>query len=65
MRNILFKIFNHAVVVNNDYSYILFTFNPFGISNLIISTFEIEIDRLVYELYGLSEEEVRIVEGKV
>jgi len=24
-----------------------------------------EIDRLVYELYGLTEEEVRIVEGKV
>jgi hypothetical protein len=23
-----------------------------------------EIDQLVYELYGLSEEEVRIVEGK-
>jgi hypothetical protein len=23
-----------------------------------------EVDRLVYELYGLSEEEMRIVEGK-
>ena len=27
------------------------------------SALESEIDRLVYELYGLSEEEVRIVEG--
>jgi len=26
--------------------------------------FENEIDRLVYELYGLTEEEIRIVEGK-
>ena len=25
---------------------------------------EREIDRLVYELYGLSEEEIRIIEGK-
>ena len=23
-----------------------------------------EIDRLVYELYGLTEEEIRVVEGK-
>ncbi|MGD0756595.1 MAG: hypothetical protein ABR927_16215 [Bacteroidales bacterium] len=28
-----------------------------------IKPFEIEIDRLVYELYGLTEEEIRIVEG--
>jgi type II restriction/modification system DNA methylase subunit YeeA len=27
-------------------------------------SFESEIDRLVYELYGLTEEEIRIVEGK-
>jgi adenine-specific DNA-methyltransferase len=27
------------------------------------SALELEIDRLVYELYGLTEEEVRIVEG--
>ncbi|WP_288624096.1 hypothetical protein [uncultured Brachyspira sp.] len=26
--------------------------------------FEVEIDRLVYWLYGLSEEEVGIIEGK-
>jgi peptidoglycan hydrolase CwlO-like protein len=26
------------------------------------STYETEIDRLVYELYGLTEEEIRIVE---
>jgi len=25
---------------------------------------EVEIDRLVYELYGLSEEEIAIVEGE-
>jgi hypothetical protein len=29
------------------------------------SLLEAEIDRLVYELYGLTEEEIRIVEGKV
>ena len=29
------------------------------------SVLEAEIDRLVYQLYGLTEEEVRIVEGKV
>jgi hypothetical protein len=28
------------------------------------STFESQIDRLVYELYGLTEEEIRIVEGE-
>jgi len=28
------------------------------------SALEAEIDRLVYELYGLTEEEIRIVEGK-
>ena len=27
-------------------------------------SFEVEIDRLVYELYGLTEEEIRVVEGK-
>ena len=34
---------------------------------LIIQTpsrLEAEIDRLVYELYGLTEEEIAIVEGK-
>ena len=25
---------------------------------------EAEVDRMVYELYGLTEEEIRIVEGK-
>ena len=29
------------------------------------SALEAEIDRLVYELYGLTEEEIRIVEGGV
>jgi hypothetical protein len=29
-----------------------------------ISTTDHEIDRLVYELYGLTEEEVKIVEGE-
>jgi hypothetical protein len=29
-----------------------------------ITTLEAEIDRLVYELYGLTEEEIRIVERK-
>lgn len=29
------------------------------------STLEAEIDQLVYELYGLSEEEIEIVEGKI
>jgi hypothetical protein len=29
-----------------------------------ISDLEVDIDRLVYELYGLTEEEVAIVEGK-
>jgi len=24
-----------------------------------------EIDRLVYELYGLTEDEIRVVEGKI
>jgi adenine-specific DNA-methyltransferase len=28
------------------------------------STLEGEIDRLVYELYGLTEDEVKIVDGK-
>ena len=28
-----------------------------------IETADVQIDRLVYELYGLSEEEIRIVEG--
>jgi len=28
------------------------------------SGLESEIDRLVYQLYGLTEEEIRIVEGK-
>lgn len=28
------------------------------------STLEKEIDRLVYELYGLPEEEIKVVEGK-
>jgi len=27
-----------------------------------IKPFEVEIDRLVYELYGLTEEEIRIIE---
>ena len=30
-----------------------------------ISATDREIDRLVYELYGLTEEEIKIVEGKV
>jgi hypothetical protein len=30
-----------------------------------ISLLETEIDRLVYDLYGLTEEEIAIVEGKV
>jgi len=29
------------------------------------SALEAEIDRMVYDLYGLTEEEVRIVEGGV
>ena len=29
------------------------------------SSLEAEIDRMVYELYGLTEEEVRVVEGGV
>ena len=29
------------------------------------SALEAEIDRMVYDLYGLTEEEVRIVEGSV
>jgi hypothetical protein len=29
-----------------------------------ISKWEDEIDRLVYQLYGLTEEEIKIVEGK-
>ena len=29
-----------------------------------ITTTDAEIDRLVYELYGLTEEEIKIVEGK-
>jgi hypothetical protein len=29
-----------------------------------VSALETEIDRLVYELYGLTDEEVQIVEGK-
>ncbi len=29
-----------------------------------IDRVDAEIDRMVYELYGLSEEEIRIVEGK-
>ena len=28
------------------------------------SALESEIDRLVYQLYGLTDEEIRIVEGK-
>jgi hypothetical protein len=31
---------------------------------LTIRDFEAEIDRLVYELYGLTEEEIAVVEGK-
>jgi len=30
----------------------------------VTTTLEAEIDRMVYELYGLTEEEIRIVEGK-
>ena len=30
----------------------------------LIAANDDEIDRLVYELYGLTEEEIRIVEGK-
>ena len=33
------------------------------IERMIASTDD-EIDRLVYELYGLTEEEIKIVEGK-
>jgi hypothetical protein len=29
-----------------------------------VTTTDAEIDRLVYELYGLTEEEIKIVEGK-
>ncbi|WP_161976132.1 hypothetical protein [Brachyspira catarrhinii] len=29
-----------------------------------VSMIEGEIDRIVYKLYGLSEEEIRIIEGK-
>ena len=29
-----------------------------------MSTLEGEIDQLVYQLYGLSEDEIKIVEGK-
>jgi hypothetical protein len=29
-----------------------------------VTTTDAEIDRLVYELYGLTEEEIRIVEGE-
>ena len=29
-----------------------------------IQTTDAQIDRLVYELYGLTEEEIKIVEGK-
>jgi hypothetical protein len=28
-----------------------------------VTKWEVEIDRLVYELYGLTEEEIRIVEA--
>ena len=30
----------------------------------MIASTDDEIDRLVYELYGLTEEEIKIVEGK-
>lgn len=30
-----------------------------------LETLEKEIDKLVYELYGLTEEEIRIVEGEL
>ncbi len=33
-------------------------------SNTDVSALEAEIDRLVYQLYGLTEEEIAIVEGK-
>ena len=33
--------------------------------DIIINTLESEIDQLVYELYGLTEEEIRIVEESV
>ena len=29
-----------------------------------VTTTDVEIDRLVYELYGLTEEEIKIVEGE-
>ncbi len=41
--------------------------NPDGIESRDGSAdplLESEIDRLVYQLYGLTEEEIRIVEGK-
>ena len=31
---------------------------------VLVIHFESKIDRLVYPLYGLTEEEIRIVEGK-
>ncbi len=30
----------------------------------LVKEYEREIDKLVYELYGLTEEEIRVVEGK-
>jgi hypothetical protein len=31
---------------------------------VLVVHFESEIDRLVYQLYGLTEDEIKIVEGK-
>jgi len=31
---------------------------------LTVNVFEAEIDRLVYDLYSLTEEEIALVEGK-
>lgn len=43
----------------------LLTVDNYGyVRNLKAKVLEREIDRLVYELYGLTEEEIKIVEGK-
>ena len=38
---------------------------PYTLHPTPTSELEKEIDKIVYELYGLSEEEIRIIEGEI
>lgn len=51
-------------IISGEYSYEVFICYPKKACIANTSKEEAEIDRLVYQLYGLSEDEIKIVEGK-